>query len=205
VRRTSVFFALALAVLEGAHGQVVKDPVRQGPVRVSSRAQLIASLAQSRVQIGDPIILHFRLKNVSSGVISPIFYNGFNDDYWVIVTDASGVELPHTQEGDRLREPSTVWISYGRGGLNPGVDDGDRVIDVGKLYHLDRPGSYFVRIARRMGVPPDIPFPKYPEVSVEEIAKVPIEEAVSDLIPFTIVPSKTGQRARTRASAPELP
>ncbi len=53
-----------------------------------------------------------------------------------------------------------------------------------KLYQLDRPGWYFVRIARRMGVPPDVPSPKTPQ----EWEKTPTEEAVSDPIPFTIIP-----------------
>jgi hypothetical protein len=35
-----------------------------------------------------------------------------------------------------------------------------------------------------MGVPPDMPYPK----TAEEVAKTPLEEAVSDLIPFTITP-----------------
>jgi hypothetical protein len=58
---------------------------------------------------------------------------------------------------------------------------------VTKHYQLDRPGNYFVRIARRIGVHPDVPYPKYPE-QAQEMTKVQLEEAVSDLIPFTITP-----------------
>jgi hypothetical protein len=70
------------------------------------------------------------------------------------------------------------------GSLAPGAEYGGGAIDVAKHYQLDRPGNYFVRIAWRIGVPPGVPQPKTPQ----EIVKVPIEEAVSDLIPFTITP-----------------
>jgi len=53
-----------------------------------------------------------------------------------------------------------------------------------KLRQFNRPRNYFVRIARRMGRPPGVPFPK----TDQEAAKAPTEEAVSDLIPFTITP-----------------
>src|ERR1700685_1498667 len=153
-----------------AHGQVVKDPVRPNPVRVSSRAQLIASLEQVSVRVGDPVKLHFRLKNLSFETISPLGYSGFNDDYWLMVTDASGTELPLTKEGDRLRQPSKMHAGSIVGALAPGAEDIDAVIDVSRLYQLVRPGNYFARIARRIGVPPDIPYPK----TAEEGAKVPL-------------------------------
>ncbi len=111
-------------------------------------------------------------------------WGAFNENYWLMVTDASGMELPRTKEGDRLRQPSKVEISSITGPLAPGADDGDHSIDVTKHYQLDRPGNYFVRIARRLGVPPDVPYP----TTLQEGAKVPLEEAVSDPIPFTITP-----------------
>lgn len=166
-------------------GQAIKDPVESNPVLVSSRAQLIASLEQGSVRIGDRIILHYRLKNVSSGMI-PLVYNDFSNDSWLMVTDASGTELPRTKEGDRLRQPSTGLTADVVCSLGPTVEDADRIIDVSKLYQLDRPGKYFVRIARRMGLPPGVPFPKYPEI--HDTSKAPLEEAVSELIPFAIVP-----------------
>ena len=200
MNRIGLLAVIALAGLTAAEGQAIKDPgLMWGPpwaptrdswvpipnlVRVSTRAQMIASLEQSRVRIGDPIILHYRLKNVSSGVIGPLFYNGFGDECWLMVTDASGAELPRTKEGDRLRERPTVLMAAGRGLLGPGVEENDKTIDVSKLYRLDRPGNYFVRIARRMGVPPDVPSPKTPQ----EWEKTPTEEAVSEPIPFTITP-----------------
>ena len=66
MKRPGMFGAVVLAATAVTFGQAVKDPARTGPVRVSSRAQLIASLEQAAVKIGDPIRLHFRLKNVSS-------------------------------------------------------------------------------------------------------------------------------------------
>jgi hypothetical protein len=182
VNKPGVFSAFALVVLGVAHGQV-RDPLWSNSVRVSSRAQLIASLEQTRVKVGDPVKLHYRLKNVSSEAIN-LVWGAFNENYWLMVTDASGTELPRTKEGDRLRQPSKVEISSISGALEPGADDGDHAIDVTKHYQLDRPGNYFVRIARRMGVPPDVPHPR----TLREGATVPLEEAVSDLIPFTVTP-----------------
>ncbi len=178
-----VLFAIALAGLGVVYGQAIRDPVRPNPVRVSSRAQLIVSLERARVRVGDPIMLHFRLKNVSSGAIN-LMASDFNDDYWLMVTDASGTELPRTKEGDRMRQPSRAGGDR-VGSLEPGAEYGDyAAIDVTKHYQLDRPGNYFARIARRIGVPPDVPRP----TTLQEGARVPLEEAVSDPIPFTITP-----------------
>jgi hypothetical protein len=92
VKTLGSLITFVLVSLGVAHGQAVKDPVRPNPVRVSSRAQLIASLEVATVRVGDPIRLHFRLKNVSSEAIM-LMASDFNDDYWVIVTDASGTEF----------------------------------------------------------------------------------------------------------------
>ncbi len=51
------------------YGQTMNDPVLQNPVRASTRLQLVASLEQTSVKIGDPIKLHFRLKNVSQATL----------------------------------------------------------------------------------------------------------------------------------------
>lgn len=181
MKRPGVFSAIGLMGLGVAHGQAVKDPVNPSPVRVSSRAQVIASLGEARAKLGEPIILHYHLKNVSSQAITLRYIGAY--DYWVMVTDAAGMELPLTKEGGRLRGPPSPGSTM-RGSLGPGAEEHDQVIDVSKLYRLDRPGSYLVRIARRMGVPPGLPQPE----TLQESANVPIEEAVSDLIPFTITP-----------------
>ncbi|HEY1760406.1 MAG TPA: hypothetical protein VGG72_33840 [Bryobacteraceae bacterium] len=186
MKKTDSLFATALIGLAAVYGQAIKDPERPNPVRVSSRAQLIASLEQSTVKIGDPLKLHFRLKNISSAAIRNIVQSELNEDCWLMVTDASGSELPLTKQGERLRKPSRSGGGV-VGDLLPGADEGDRTIDVSRLYQFDRPGNYFVRIIRRIGVPPEVPFPKYPE-NQKDAAKVPLEEAVSDPIPFTIIP-----------------
>jgi hypothetical protein len=142
---------------------------------------MIAALELARVKLGAPVILHYHVTNLSSQALPMVL--DVDAVYWVMVTDASGTELPLTKEGTRLREPPLAGIG-GMSPLAPGADDGDHSLDLTKRYQLDRPGSYLVRIAMRMGVPPDVPYPK----TMQERAKVPIEEAVSDLIPFTIVP-----------------
>jgi hypothetical protein len=180
VNRPGLFSAVVV-VLGVAHGQAVKDPVGLNPVLVSSRVQVIASLERARPKLGEPIILHYHLKNVSSQAIM-LRYAGTYDS-WVMVTDALGRELPLTKEGRAWRGPPSPGSSV-RGSLEPGAVDGDQAFDLTKLYQLDRPGDYFVRIARRMGTPPDVPSPKTPQ----EMARTPLEEAVSDLIPFSITP-----------------
>ena len=154
------------------------------PVVVSSRAQVLAHLERSSVKIGDPLKFHFRLRNVSPQVIGNLVLSDFNDDCWLIVTDALGAELPHTEKGDRWRQRSTSQTASVSYALSPGEDDGDRVVNVADLYRLDRPGNYFVRIFKRMSVQPGVPWPK----TAEEGRKAPLEEAVSGLIPFTITP-----------------
>lgn len=183
MRKLGSFAPIVLTGLSVMYGQAVKDPVRPNPVRVSSRAQLIASLERSSVRIGDPIKLHYRLKNVSSEAVTDSITD-WSVIYWLIVTDFSGMELPRTKEGDRRRQMPISTGPNVLGFLEPGANDGDHVTDLTELYQLDRPGSYFVRIAQRLGLPPGEPRPR----TAQEGAKLPLEEAVSDLIPFTMTP-----------------
>lgn len=200
MKSVQLLSVIALAGLTAAEGQAIKDPGLMwgpllganagdgwvpvpNPVRVSARTQMIASLEQSRVKIGEPLKLHFRFKNVSSEVIQMVG-GGFDFDNWLIVTDASGTELPLSEKGQKWRQRPTSQTATTMYALLPGQDDGDGILDVTDLYRLDRPGNYFLRIARRLGTPPDVPRPKTPE----EVQKTPLEEAVSDLIPFTITP-----------------
>ncbi len=88
-------------------------------------------MEQTRVKLGDPIKLHFRLKNVSFEAVN-VVWGPFNENYWVMVIEASGRELPLTKEGERLRQPSKVEIHSISGALGPGTDDGDHAIDVAK-------------------------------------------------------------------------
>lgn len=183
MKKVGLLSAITILGIEVVLGQAVKDPARLNPVRVSTRVQLLASLERASMKIGDPIQLHYRLKNVSSEVVA-VAITDWSVVYWLTVVDASGAEPPRTKKGDRMRQ---IPVSTGpnvQGFLQPGADDGDHVTDVTELYRLDRPGAYFVRIAQRLGLPPGEPRPKTPE----EGRRAPVEEAVSDLIPFTIVP-----------------
>ncbi len=189
MKKIGLLSVMAVTILAVAYGQGIKDSAIPNPVRASSRARMIASLERSSVRIGDPINLHLRLKNVSSGPIE-IVRSGFNDDDWLIVTDASGMEVPRTEKGDRWRQRSRSQVGTILYALSPGAEESDGVIDVTELYRLDRPGSYFLRIARRIGLPPGEPLPK----TAKEGQEAPLEEAVSDLIPFTILPK--GPHAR---------
>ena len=128
-------------------------------------------------------MLHFSLRNVSSDPIN-LVSSGFNDDYWLIVINASGTEIARTALGEKMRQPLKMLGPVVKGPLAPGAEDSGYSIDVAKHYQLDRPGNYFVRIVRRIGVPPGVPYPK----TLQEGARVPLEEAISDLIPFTITP-----------------
>jgi hypothetical protein len=184
--RCDVKGILLVAMSLVALGQEIKDPAGLNPVVVSSRAQMVALVERASVRIGDPIKLHFRLKNVSSGVIK-YSGSGFTDDYWLMVTDPSGVQLPRTEKGDRMRRRSVSQGPSISGGLSPGEEEGDSAIDVSELYRLDRPGNYFVRIVRRIGAA-DPTDPRLMSGDQKVANQIPIEEAVSDLVPFTITP-----------------
>jgi hypothetical protein len=60
-------------------------------------------------------------------------------------------------------------------------------VNIAEYYRLDRPGNYFVRIAYRVG-PADPADPRLRSGDQKVANQIPIEEAVSDLIPFTITP-----------------
>jgi hypothetical protein len=186
MRKLGLFSVAVLVGLVVVYGQAIKDPAGPNPVVVSSRVKMAASLEHASVRIGDPIKLHFGFKNVSSGIVRFVG-SGFNDDYWLMVTDASGTELPRTEKGDRMRRRSTSQGPTISAALSPGQDEGGATLDVAELYRLDRPGNYFVRIVRRIGAA-DPADPRLLSVDQKAASQIPIEEAVSDLIPFTITP-----------------
>jgi hypothetical protein len=184
MRKPGLLSAIALAVIASSQGQAVKDPARPNPVRVSSRLQLVASLQQASVKIGDPVKLDLHFKNVSSGVVGTS-QNSWENDYWLTVTDASGTALPRTKEGDQMLKPVRALVSSVISPVPPGAEYGGGVVNVAEYFVLDRPGKYFVRIGYRSLTPaPGEPRPK----TEKERQEVPLEEAVSELIPFTIVP-----------------
>ena len=59
------------------------------------------------------------------------------------------------------------------------------MINAAYCYSLTKPGTYFVRLMFRSMWPE--PGERWP-TTIEEAQKTPMEEAVSELIPFTITP-----------------
>ena len=182
-------FLLLAALLTAsiAHGQVVRDPVAPNPVRVSTRLQLILTVEHSNVKSGDPVGARTHYKNVSSKTIE-LGTGYWMLDYAAIVTDTSGAEPPRTSLGERWlqeqREP-VLLRSEGPLYVEPGAQGQELAVDLAKIYQLTKPGTYFVRFMFR-GVAPDPIEPR--PTSVEEARKMPIEEGVSNLVQFTIVP-----------------
>lgn len=108
-------------------------------------------------------------------------------DYELKVTDASGAEPPRTALGERwLQEDRMgVLIHSGSFDLKPGEESQVGLLDLAKIYQLYEPGKYFARLTfRGFRRDPSEPAPK----TFEEAQEMTIEEAVSDLMPFTIIP-----------------
>jgi hypothetical protein len=181
----------AAAVFAGppvAHGQNVRDVVRPNPVRISSRLQLTAAVEQMAVKLGQPARVHLRYKNMSSGAIMLGTAN-WRLAYTLTVTDSSGAEPPRTALGEswlqEQRQTNQEPSLMGPKRLEPGAEGEEVVVDIAKYYQLSRPGAYFVRMMFR-----DIwPDPGVPWRSTEEEGrKVILEEALSNVVQFTIVP-----------------
>jgi hypothetical protein len=179
-------FAISLTA-NMLHAQAIRDPGRPNPIRVSTRLRMLAGLEHESVKSGDPVALHARYKNVSSGPLT-VYDDQRNLRYQLLVTDASGKEPPRTDLGEQwlqfMREP---YLLHGIGPdtLEPSAEGGDFVIDVSKYYYLTTPGRYFVRIMFS-GLDRDPAEPR--PTAVEDPGKVTLEEAVSDPIPFTVTP-----------------
>jgi hypothetical protein len=180
---------IMLAGLGAARGQVLRDAVRPNPVRISTRVQMRASVEQLSVRIGDPVMLRFHFKNVTSSVLH-LASSGWDLDYGLTVTDPSGVEIPRTAQGEGwLRsQRNGIAVSSMSFSLEAGAEADEIVMNVAKYYQLSKPGKYFVRVMRRGYMPPDPDAPKPTAMTAEEAQRIPIEESVSDLIPFTITP-----------------
>jgi hypothetical protein len=187
MKKFEMFLTTVLIIPRLAHGQdtIIRD-VPKNPVRVSTRLQLIASVERASVKQGEPIRLHFHYKNVSTKVVT-LRENGWMQDYELTVTDTSGAEPPRTALGQR-------WLQEQRNGmllhsgpfvLAPDEEGKDGLIDVGKIYQLNQPGRYFARLMFG-SIQRDPTEPK--PATIEEAQKMTIEEAVSELIPFTITP-----------------
>jgi len=176
-------FSMVLAEAAAVFGQPLKDPARPNPVQVSTRLQLVASLEQTNVKIGDPIKLDLRFKNVSLGVVLTS-QSSWESDYWLTVTDASGADLQRTKEGNQMLKPVTSFVHSVISPIPPGEEFSGGVVNVAEYFRFDRPGKYVLRIGYRLGLPPGERRPQ----TAKERQDVPLEQAVSDPIPFTINP-----------------
>ena len=84
-----------------------------------------------------------------------------------------------------MLKPGRAFGSSISSPIQPGSEYSGGVVNIAEYFRLDRPGKYFVRIGYRSLTPaPGEPRPK----TEKERQEVPLEEAVSELIPFTIVP-----------------
>ncbi len=180
---------LAITAMFGiaAYGQTIKDPGLHNPVRVSTRLQLTVTLDKASVKLGEPVILRARYKNASSTKL------GLGTGYWMldyglVVTDSSGAEPPRTALGEKWvqeQRESFLISSQGPIRLEAGAESTEFTLDVSKVYQLTRFGSYSVRLMFR-GVWPEPGTPK--PATVEESQQMPLEEAVSNVVQFTITP-----------------
>jgi hypothetical protein len=179
--------AIVLAGTNVALGQALKDAVLPNPVVVSTRLQLKVGVEHPSLKLGEPVVVHARYKNVSSETVM-VGTRHWDEDYALTVSDAFGAEVVRTALGEgwlmRQRGPLNT-SSIGPFVLSPGEQGQEFVFDAAKYYQLNHPGTYFVRLILRH-VLPDVPAPI--PTTVEEYHKLPLEEAVSNLVQFVIVP-----------------
>ncbi len=181
------FAVMVFAGVSPAPCQALRDSVFPDPVRASTRLQLTAKLDETTVKVGEPVVLRARYKNVSATNLE-LGTRYWVIDYGLVVTDSSGAEPPRTELGEKWlkeqREP-VLLSSQGPFLLEPGAQGEEFAVDVTKAYRLTRPGSYSVQLMFRMVWPePGTPVP----TTVEESQKMPLEEAVSNVIQLTITP-----------------
>ena len=183
----SLGLLIALSLAHALHGQVVKDPVAPNPVRVSTRLQLVLELQQPKVKSGERVGARTTYENISPSAID-VGSGDWTLDYAVTVTDELGRECPRTALGERWlneqREP-VLLRSEGPVHLEQGTEGKEISMDLAKIYQLTKPGVYFVRFLYR-SIWPD-PGESRP-TSVEDAQRVPIEEAVSNVVQFEITP-----------------
>jgi len=147
---------------------------------ISTRVQFLATLNRESAKAGDPIELRLRVKNVSSKAV--YMYDVYwMLDYTVVVTDASGEELPRTALGEQWRQEQREGF---RGGslhmvppLQPDAEGEEFIIDIAKYYQLTKPGRYLVRAVRNNL-----------DTDSGERPTVAAVTAVSNTLAFTITP-----------------
>ena len=117
-------------------------------IKYSNALALYASLETDQVRIGDHIRILLRLKNVSSEKIELREWidqdTGPYWDYEVLAVDAKGNALANTPFGRRVAQEERGGSAVVRP-LTPG-DELRKVVDVAKVWSIEHPGIYYVRV-----------------------------------------------------------
>ena len=170
-------------VLLGAvaiRGQAIKDPSLPNPMQVSIRLLMLASVEKASFKVGEPVLVNSRLKSVSS-----IMARVVSSRFQVVVTDAAGRELQRTKYG---KDMLTMFDFSPRvDEIAPGAEQGGASWDLRMVYEVTQPGRYFVRMMHTLGSA-DLNDPRRGTNDQKVADQIPIEVAISDLIPFTITP-----------------
>jgi hypothetical protein len=115
-----------------------------------------ANRVQRRVKLGDPVLLKVRMTNVSRHVVSIWIVKGSGEEqYEVEVRDQNRNLPPDTEYGQKRNghvhlEMLKVQDLMGSGVCVP-LKAGKSMlhaVDVSKLYALNSPGKYFIRVQR---------------------------------------------------------
>jgi hypothetical protein len=182
MKNHGVSTAIALFLLPVAYGQGTSPMATTSAVRASTRLQMLASVEQAVVKAGEPVKMHFHYRNVSSKDVW-LADNGWEQDYELIITNASGVEAALTDRGNRWRQLGVtiemrLLSAEGPRRVSPGEEGQEVVLDLTKFYQLTQPGTYSARIICR-SLRPD----------PDELAKPDtkfVEKGISNLVQFTI-------------------
>jgi hypothetical protein len=164
---TTFFLASAM------QGQVARVPSRPLPVISSSRILLLAELEATKVRVGEPIWIKFRLKNVSLRQ-ARLVDTWPEHDFEITVADATGKEPPRTKFGDDSLHPQTLLRSIAVY-LDPGQEL-QATMEITKVYQLAQVGVYSLRASRIV----------IRESKAE--AEAAAEKAFSNTVTFTILP-----------------
>jgi hypothetical protein len=146
--------------------------------RVSTGLLMFADIEKAAVKAGDPLIIHFHVKNVSSEAISVTA----DDAYEVLVAGNFGREPRRTPYGEGM--PLSFPISSpGMQEIGPSADGPVGSLDLAKIYDLT-PGQYHVEAFLGRG---HIPDPKTGSNDPRGLLQSPIEEEHCDPLPFRIL------------------
>jgi hypothetical protein len=106
------------------------------------------SLAKQKYQVGEPIKVHYQVKNVSKEE-QTLWHSGFWLNHLILVKDADGKEPPLTAFGQQCRRAfspggersKNVPVKVAAGGEDAAYEP----YDLTKLHDLSRPGRYTVQ------------------------------------------------------------